>query len=124
MAFDLVIKGGRVIDPAQAIDETRDVAFAGGNVAEIARDIPAEGAARGENCDLGGEQPRVRFDRFSCKGNPRNGYDECDRTNPSEHASSFPSRQANDLALTRGRRDAASASSAAVVRCPSGAAAC
>jgi dihydroorotase len=46
VAFDLVIKGGRVIDPAQAIDESRDVAFAGGKVAEIARDIPAEGAAQ------------------------------------------------------------------------------
>lgn len=46
MAFDLLIKGGRVIDPAQAMDESRDVAFAGGVVAEIAKDIPAEGAAQ------------------------------------------------------------------------------
>jgi dihydroorotase len=33
--FDLVLKGGRVIDPAQNIDAVLDVAFAGGNVAAV-----------------------------------------------------------------------------------------
>lgn len=36
---DLIIKGGRVIDPAQQIDGVRDVAFTNGRVAEIAADI-------------------------------------------------------------------------------------
>src|SRR3954463_8942890 len=32
---DLVLKGGRVIDPSQAIDKVTDIAFAGGKVAAI-----------------------------------------------------------------------------------------
>lgn len=39
MAYDLILKGGRVIDPSQQIDEIADVAFAGGNVARIGRDL-------------------------------------------------------------------------------------
>ena len=35
MAYDLVLKNGRVIDPSQGIDRLTDVAFAGGNVAEV-----------------------------------------------------------------------------------------
>jgi dihydroorotase len=35
MAFDLVLRGGRVIDPSQTIDRVTDVAFAGGKVAKI-----------------------------------------------------------------------------------------
>ena len=31
MAHDLILRGGRVIDPWQSIDERLDVAFAGGN---------------------------------------------------------------------------------------------
>lgn len=45
MAFDLLIKGGRVIDPAQGIDGTLDVAFAGGKVAQVAPSIDAAGIA-------------------------------------------------------------------------------
>jgi dihydroorotase len=37
--YDLVIAGGRVIDPAQGLDGRYDVAFAGGKVAEIAPGI-------------------------------------------------------------------------------------
>ena len=37
--FDLVLNGGRVIDPAQKIDETLDVAFAGGKVASIGKGL-------------------------------------------------------------------------------------
>ena len=37
--FDLVLKGGRVLDPAQDLDETADVAFAGGKVAAIGRNL-------------------------------------------------------------------------------------
>lgn len=41
MKYDLLIKRGRVIDPAQGIDATRDVAFSGGRVAAIAEEISA-----------------------------------------------------------------------------------
>ena len=33
--YDLVIAGGRVIDPAQGLDGPRDVAFQGGKVAAV-----------------------------------------------------------------------------------------
>src|SRR5436853_5310286 len=35
MAFDLILKGGRVIDPSQNIDRVTDVAFTGGKVAKV-----------------------------------------------------------------------------------------
>ncbi len=43
--YDLVIRGGRVIDPAQGIDAPRDVAFRDGKVAAVEASIEA-GAAR------------------------------------------------------------------------------
>src|SRR5437867_5618689 len=42
--YDLLIKGGRVIDPAQALSDERDVAVAGGRIARLDRDIPAREA--------------------------------------------------------------------------------
>jgi dihydroorotase len=39
--YDLLIKGGRVIDPAQNIDDRFDVAISGGKIATVAKDIPA-----------------------------------------------------------------------------------
>jgi dihydroorotase len=44
MAFDLVLKGGRVIDPSQSIDRIADVAFADGKVARVGQDLPPDGA--------------------------------------------------------------------------------
>lgn len=44
MAFDLLIKGGRLIDPASGTDAARDVAFAGGRVAAIEPRIGPERA--------------------------------------------------------------------------------
>src|SRR6478736_5916874 len=35
MAYDLILKGGRVIDPSQNIDRVTDVAFAGGKAAKV-----------------------------------------------------------------------------------------
>src|SRR5258708_36949913 len=32
---DLVLKGGRIVDPSQALDKVTDIAFAGGKVAAI-----------------------------------------------------------------------------------------
>jgi len=34
--WDLLIRGGTLIDPAQSISARRDVAFTGGNVAAVA----------------------------------------------------------------------------------------
>ena len=41
---DLVLKGGRIIDPANGRDEIADIAFAGGKVAAIGRDVSSAGA--------------------------------------------------------------------------------
>lgn len=41
MDFELVITGGRVIDPSQAIDRVTDVAFSGGKVAEVGDGLAA-----------------------------------------------------------------------------------
>ncbi|MBI2908922.1 MAG: amidohydrolase/deacetylase family metallohydrolase [Chloroflexi bacterium] len=38
--YDLLVAGGRVIDPAQDIDATMDVAISGDRIAKVARDIP------------------------------------------------------------------------------------
>ncbi len=35
MTFDVVIRGGRVIDPANSLDETADIAFKDGKIAAI-----------------------------------------------------------------------------------------
>ena len=39
--YDLLLQGGRLIDPAQKIDDTMDVAIRGGIVARVAKQIPA-----------------------------------------------------------------------------------
>ena len=41
---DLVLTGGRIIDPASGRDETADIAFGDGKVAEIGRDLPTRDA--------------------------------------------------------------------------------
>ena len=41
MSYDLILKGGRVIDPAQSIDGVRDVAFTAGKVTAVAKDLKA-----------------------------------------------------------------------------------
>src|SRR6266545_410211 len=42
--FDLLIKGGRVIDPRNQVDSVLDVAIAGGKIARVAADIAADQA--------------------------------------------------------------------------------
>jgi len=42
--YDLVIKGGRVIDPASKLDAIRDVAIGGGRIAAVRANIAAGGA--------------------------------------------------------------------------------
>src|SRR5579872_2766871 len=42
MAFDLVLRGGRVVDPSQKLDAVTDVAFAGGKVAMVGNALKVE----------------------------------------------------------------------------------
>jgi dihydroorotase len=46
MTYDLLIQGGRVIDPAESRDATGDVAISKGRVASVADHIPAASAVR------------------------------------------------------------------------------
>ena len=46
MRFDLILKGGHLIDPSQDIDGPRDIAFIDGNVALIDLDIDSKLGAR------------------------------------------------------------------------------
>jgi len=50
--YDLIVKGGRVIDPSRKLDAIRDVAIANGRIAAVAANIPA-GAA--ETIDASGK---------------------------------------------------------------------
>jgi dihydroorotase len=43
MTYDLILRGGRVIDPSQKLDAITDVAFSGGKVAQIGRALKADG---------------------------------------------------------------------------------
>jgi dihydroorotase len=47
--FDLLLRGGRVVDPARNLDAVMDVALAGGRVAAVAPSIPAKAARRTVN---------------------------------------------------------------------------
>lgn len=42
--YDLLIKGGRVIDPKGGVNDVRDVAVWGGKIVRVAKDIPADSA--------------------------------------------------------------------------------
>jgi dihydroorotase len=42
MAYDLILRGGRVIDPSQNLDSVVDVAFSAGKVAKIGTGLPAD----------------------------------------------------------------------------------
>ena len=44
MPFDLILRGGRVIDPSQKLDAVTDVAFAGGKVAMVGNELKADPA--------------------------------------------------------------------------------
>ena len=47
--YDLIVSGGRVIDPSQGIDDVRDVALSEGKVALVEENIPTEHASRVED---------------------------------------------------------------------------
>ena len=40
--YDLIIKGGRVFDPSQNLDDTTDIAITGDKISSVARGIPAQ----------------------------------------------------------------------------------
>ena len=42
--FDLIVKGGRVIDPSRKLDAIRDVAIADGRIVAVKANIPADAA--------------------------------------------------------------------------------
>ena len=44
--YDLLLKGGHVIDPANHIDDVRDIAVFQGKIAAVERDIPADQAGK------------------------------------------------------------------------------
>lgn len=44
--YDLLLKGGHVIDPANRIDEVRDVAVSQGKIAAVEKNIPADQAGK------------------------------------------------------------------------------
>lgn len=50
--YDLLLKGGHVVDPANAIDRVMDVAVKGGKIARVAPEIPAAQGAK--TLDLSG----------------------------------------------------------------------
>jgi dihydroorotase len=50
-SYDLVIRGGRVIDPAQRLDRGLDVGIANGKIAALKRNIPASAAAEAIDAD-------------------------------------------------------------------------
>ncbi len=46
MSFDLLIKGGHVVDPATGLDEMRDVAVTGDRIAAVEPSLPADQSTR------------------------------------------------------------------------------
>src|SRR6201999_3817375 len=42
MSFDLVLRGGRVVDPSQKLDAVTDVAFSGGKVAAVGQGLKVD----------------------------------------------------------------------------------
>ena len=44
MIYDLILRGGRIIDPSQKLDEVIDLAFAAGKVARIGAGLKADTA--------------------------------------------------------------------------------
>src|SRR5947207_15888111 len=41
---DLILRGGRIVDPANARDEVADIVFSGGKVAAVGADLGRDGA--------------------------------------------------------------------------------
>jgi len=50
MAMDLLLKGGRIIDPSQHLDAVSDIGFGGGKVAAIGPNLGAESGPKCWTC--------------------------------------------------------------------------
>ena len=46
MTYDLLLRGGRVVDQSQGTDDRLDIGISGGVISDIAKNLPAEGADR------------------------------------------------------------------------------
>lgn len=44
MTYDLILKGGHVLDPGLSIDQTMGIAIADGRIAEIGSELSADAA--------------------------------------------------------------------------------
>ena len=75
--YDLLIKGGRVVDPSQKLSAVRDVAIAGNKIARVAENIAETEArqvldAQGQDRDARPDRrPRPRLRRRGAAGHPR-----------------------------------------------------
>ena len=49
--YDLIIKGGRVIDPSQNIDDTLDIAIDGDKIALVTKNIPSSEGRKIHNAE-------------------------------------------------------------------------
>ena len=45
-SYDLILKGGHVIDPKNGVDKVRDVAIRGGKIAAVESSLPADAAGK------------------------------------------------------------------------------
>ena len=72
MTYDLLIQGGRVIDPAESRDATGDVAISKGRIASVADHIPAASSAR-----LGTRPDAVRASASRTTTSPRSPPTSC-----------------------------------------------
>jgi dihydroorotase len=88
--YDLLLKGGRVIDPKNRIDGPMDVAITGGKIARVAADIPASQARR--TVDVAGLTVTPGLIDIHVHVYPRPDVKEVERdSNVQADAHSFPS---------------------------------
>lgn len=71
--YDLIIKGGHVIDPANGINEVMDIAVSAGHIAQVASNIPANNAEKVINAEglfvtPGLIDMHVHVNRFTSRG--------------------------------------------------------
>ena len=58
-AYDILIKGGHVIDPKNNFDAVADVAVGGGKIARVATNIPARVRSSNDRCGTVSTSHRV-----------------------------------------------------------------
>ena len=63
VAYDLLIIGGHVVDPANNVDEISDIAVRGGVIAAVGPDLPREGTKKRIRCQW--HAPHTGSDRHA-----------------------------------------------------------